>query len=116
VFALAFDNTGVLYGVAQDRSALVTVSTLTGAAAIVAPVTLASCFDIAARPEDGVMFAVDSGTNSLYTMDLATGVETLVGPYDPANMVGLAFVPEPATMTLLALGAGVLARRRRTRA
>lgn len=113
VYALAFDNTGVLYGVGQDRGALFTISTITGAANLVAPVSLGFIFDIAARPEDGVMFAVDSGTNSLYTMDLTTGATTLVGPYNPANMVGLAFVPEPATMSLLAIGAGLLARRRR---
>ncbi len=114
VFALAFDNTGVLYGVGMDRGALFTISTITGGANLVAPVTLTACFDIAARPEDGVMFAVDSGTSSLYTMDLTTGATTLVGPYNPANMVGLAFVPEPATISLLAIGAGLLARRRRS--
>jgi hypothetical protein len=113
VYALAFDNTGVLYGVSQARGSLVTISTLTGAAAIVAPVTLTACFDIAARLEDGVMFAADSGTGSLYTMDLTTGATTLVGPYAAANVVGLAFIPEPATMSLLAIGAGLLARRRR---
>ena len=115
VYALAFDNTGKLYGVGFDRQALFTISTTTGLASLVAPIGLSAVYDIATRPEDNVTFAVDSGTNSLYTLNLTTGATTLVGAYSGTNYVGLAFspVPEPATISLLASGLIVCARRRR---
>jgi hypothetical protein len=110
VFALGFNNTGVLYGISDSSSQLLTINTGTGAGALVAPVALSSAFDLAFRPEDNVMFVADSGTSSLYTMNPATGAAAVVGPYGSgANVVGLAFlVPEPGTIGLFVAGLGLL--------
>jgi hypothetical protein len=110
VFALGFDNTGILYGISPSE--LLTIDTGTGLGALVAPVPLASAFDLAFRPEDNTMFVADSGTHALYTMNPTSGAVTLVGSYgSSANVVGLAFLgnsPEPGTIVLFAGGLGLL--------
>lgn len=111
VFALGFDNAGILYGISPSQ--LLTVNTTSGAGTAVAPVSLVSAFDLAFRPEDNAMFVADSGTSSLYTMNPATGAATLVGPYgNTANIVGIAFLtPEPGTVVLCLAGLAFLVRR-----
>ncbi len=118
VFALGFNNSGKLYGVAQATEQLILIDTTLGTGGAIGPVTPTSIFDIATRPEDGVTFAVNAFTNELYKLDLGTGGTTLVGPHTTPthNMVGLTFgpaVPEPATITLVAVGAALVAFRRR---
>lgn len=127
VYALGFDQTGALFGVATDANGstngLIGIDTSTGAGSSIATLSTYYNFDIASRPEDNMMFLVDSGTESLYTLDTSTGAETLVGPWNgPTNLVGLAFlsggtsVPEPATLTLFLFGAAGLGFARRKRA
>jgi hypothetical protein len=114
VFALGFDNSGVLYGISPWQ--LLTISTTTGAGTLTAPVTLSAAFDLAFRPGDNTMFVADSGTNSLYTMNPTSGAATLVGAYGSStNVVGLAFLgtPEPGTIGLLLAGLGLLISVRR---
>jgi hypothetical protein len=122
VFALAFDQTGQLFGIADATDELITISTATGNGALVGSVDTFAAFDIASRPEDNVMFLSDSGTSSLYRIDTATGATSLVGPYGSAvNIAGLAFgpgaaVPVPGSLGLAALGLmalGAQVRRRR---
>jgi hypothetical protein len=117
VWALAFNNLGKLYGVANDTHQLILIDTATGAGGLVAPVGPLSIFDIATRPEDNVTFAANAFSNELYTLDLNTGATTLVGTHTlpTHNMVGLAFgpVPEPTTLTLLTAATLVTLRRKR---
>ena len=110
VFSLGFDNAGTLYGISGSQ--LLTINTGTGLGSLVAPLTLASAFDLAFRSEDNTMFVADSVTSSLYTMNPTSGAATLVGTYgSSANVVGLAFLtttPEPGTIALLLGGLGLL--------
>jgi hypothetical protein len=120
VFALAFDQSGVLFGVADSTNELIQISTANGNGALVAGLSVGLAFDIASRPEDDVMFLADTGTSSLYTLDTGNGNLTLVGPYGGSpNLVGLAFspVPEPSSIALGLIGlAGVgLLHRRKNR-
>ncbi len=112
VFALGFDQSGNLFGVADATDDLISISTITGNGSLIANLPLGSSFDIASRPEDNVMFLADTGTFSLYTVDTGTGALNLVGPYGSgANVVGLAFLGTavPEGSTVLAAGAlGVL--------
>ncbi|MCZ7638436.1 MAG: PEP-CTERM sorting domain-containing protein [Verrucomicrobia bacterium] len=121
VYALAFDQAGQLFGVADASKEFISISTATGNGALIAPLRLSLAFDIASRPEDNTMFLADSGTFSLYTIDTANGLTSLVGPYGQSeNIVGLAFsaIPEPSTLASAGLLAGLavgshLWRRRR---
>ncbi len=118
VFSLGFDQGGKLFGVSDATNELISISTVTGNGALVAPLQLNFIFDIASRPEDNVMFAVDSGNSALWKLDTTTGQASLVGPYGGAspNLVGLAFsaVPEPGVASIVGvLAGGLLMRRRR---
>lgn len=121
VYALAFDQAGQLFGVADESNEFISISTATGNGALIAPLPLSFSFDIASRPEDNTMFLADSGTFSLYTINTANGLTALVGPYSQSeNIVGLAFsaIPEPSTLASAGLLAGLavgshLWRRRR---
>ncbi len=52
--------------------------------------------------------------DDLYRIDPATGQATLIGSMGSGNMLGLAFVPGPGGAAILAIGAMVGARRRRS--
>jgi hypothetical protein len=116
VFALGFDQSGKLFGIADATDELIGIDLVTGNGSFIANMQVGSSFDIASRPEDDVMFLVDSGSNFLYTLDTSNGNLTGVGDYGtPLNLVGLAFspIPEPGTLLLVALGLPLLASRRR---
>jgi hypothetical protein len=119
VFALGFDQTGRLFGIANAGDELISISTTTGAGTLISTISAHAAFDIASRPEDNVMFLADSngGSDSLYTINTSTGALNLVGSYSSApplsdtNIVGLAFmnpVPEPSTIALVVFGLAFL--------
>jgi hypothetical protein len=121
VFALAFDQHGVLLGVSNGTHELITISTATGMATQAVPIDALKAFDIASRPEDNTMFLADSNSGQLYTLNTATGATLAVGPYGTAptpNIAGLAFMseaPEASTYVTVMVGLGlvfVLRRRR----
>lgn len=120
VYALAFDQGGTLYGIADASDDLISISTVSGNGTLIAELPQLSGFDLASRPSDDTMFlAMSDFPGSLATIDTGTGVITPIGTYDPnvlRNVVGLAFgpVPTPAAGSLLVLaGAGALRRRSR---
>ncbi len=111
IFALAFDQLGVLFGI-TNAGELLSIDTGTGAGTSIASGLGLGLFDIASRPGDNVMFLSTAGTASLATIDTTTGAITNVGAYADAtadNIVGLAFlgVPEPSSLALI--GAALVA-------
>lgn len=120
VYALAFDQSGTLFGVSDVNNELITISTASGNGALVATLQVGSVFDIASRPSDDTMFLADSGTGRLWTLDTGNGNVFDVGPFTGAvqnNVVGLAFgpVPAPGVVSLGAIFAAGAARRRARR-
>lgn len=117
VFALAFDLSGRLYGVADDGNWLISIDTATGLGTAIANTDSDGITDIAARPEDGLMFAIDTIHDTLRTLNLTTGQTAQVGTYNASVdfMVGLAFSPIPEPTTFVILGVGMLAALRRRR-
>lgn len=118
VYALGFDQSGTLFGVADDTNQLISISTTTGNGSLIATLQLGTVFDMASRPTDDVMFVTDSATGRLWTMDTGTGQVFDVGPHVGAvqnNVVGLAFgpIPTPAGVSLLGLAMMGACRRRR---
>ncbi len=111
VFALAFGQLGVLFGI-TNAGELLSINTGTGAGTLIVAGLGAGLFDIASRPGDNTMFLSNAFADRLATIDTATGVITSVGAYgDPLanNIVGLAFlgVPEPSSLALI--GAALVA-------
>ena len=107
VYALAFDQLGVLFGI-TDGGALISIDSGTGAGDLIADGLGFGLYDLASRPEDNTMF-VTVGFSNLGTIDTLSGVITPVGSYvNASNMAGLAFlgaaVPEPMTSALCAVG------------
>ncbi len=102
VFALAFDQSGKLFGVSNDARQLVSINTTSGAGTLIAALTVVSTFDMASRPSDGAMFLEDSFGAKLYKVDTGNGALVEVGSFGSfANIAGLAFlpaVPEPSTV------------------
>jgi len=118
VYALGFDQHGVLFGIADSSKQLIMIDPTTGAGAMVGnSLSVNAAFDLASRPSDNTMFLADSTSNALYKLNTADGVLTEIGPYGgTANIVGLAFLapaPEPSVYLALAAGLALLALARR---
>ncbi|MDP9115534.1 MAG: hypothetical protein M3O20_17890 [Acidobacteriota bacterium] len=85
VGAMDVSASGTLYGIGLSggTSALITISTTTGAGTLVAPVTGGgwvtggAAQDIAFRPSDGTLFAYQFG--NIYTINTTTGAATRLG-------------------------------------
>jgi hypothetical protein len=124
VSGLAFDASGVLYGVQNtgnifsgDDYRLVQFDLGTGAGTVIGTsLSLAghTIGDIAFDPTSNTLYTVVADTGDIRTIDVGTG---LAGPVVYAGAAlgahGLAFTPEPGTALLLVVGAVVAARRRR---
>lgn len=103
VFALAFDQSGRLFGVSDDAKQLISINPTSGAGTLIAALAVSAAYDIASRPSDGTMFLEDSAGDKLYTVDTGNGALVEVGPFGGSfvNIAGLAFlpaVPEPSTV------------------
>jgi hypothetical protein len=128
---LAFDSSGVLYGMSQAvgagvTSKLYTINTTTAALTLVGALNVppASTNEILgglAFAPDGTLYAElsDESTSSLYTVSKTTGQATLVGNIGDAQVSGIRFlstsasVPEPSITILAGTGAAVLLMLRR---
>jgi hypothetical protein len=123
VFALGFDQHGVLFGISDHSRELITIDTATGLGSLIpgAPqLPFEGNFDLASRPEDNAVFVANSLNAQLYLLDTSNAALTPVGPYGSVtNIVGLAFlssVPEPSTYAAFAGGLlALFALRRRLR-
>jgi hypothetical protein len=105
--ALGCDLSGELFAVTSSPgNQLFHIDSTTGAATLVANLSISGVTDLAARPEDGMMFACSNNpaTENLYTLNTSTGAMTLVGPYGGTifNLLGLAFSPIPEPSSVLA--------------
>lgn len=115
VFALGFDNNGVLFGISDNNTNLYSFSTTNADPTLRGNIDVSGHFDLAFRPEDNTMFVSSAFSGSLYTMNPANAQRTLVGAYGApgTNVAGLAFIPTPGAAGLLALAGLSVARRRR---
>ncbi len=122
---LAFDQTGVLYGLSQGvtdgGNKLYTIDQVTGATTLVGALGVGeSAVGGLAFAPDGTLFATLSDQNptaaTLYTLDKSTGAASLVGNVGFNSVSGIAFltpVPEPAIWMLLPCGCVIMAMYRR---
>ncbi|MCH7995106.1 MAG: PEP-CTERM sorting domain-containing protein [Planctomycetes bacterium] len=114
---LAFSPDGILYA-SETRghgiaSRLSTIALDTGQASFVGTIqrdfVVSLDFDM-----DGILYGTDNGEDQLGIIDTSTGWWTDVGSLGTDRGFAIAFaVPEPTTVTVLALGALFLTRRRR---
>lgn len=114
---LAFSPDGILY-LSETRgrgfdSRLSTIALDTGQASFVGTIqrefVVSLDFDM-----DGILYGTDNGEDQLGIIDTSTGWWTDVGSHGTDRGFAIAFaVPEPTTVTVLALGALFLTRRRR---
>jgi MYXO-CTERM domain-containing protein len=121
--ALAFDGSGVLYGLSQSPAgsanpSLYLIDPGTGVTSLIGSTGLGG-FNLAGMafdPETGILYAAVG--RSLFTVDTSTGAAALVGVTGFDQLTGLAFVsegvPEPGSFFLAAggLGLALLLRRR----
>ena len=120
VFALAFDQSGNLFGVDQSTDGFISIDTSTGAGGLITTGLFSGAFDMASDPDSGTMFLTNAFGQELHTIDTATGLTTLVGPYNQSsNIAGLAFgaavVPVPAALPLMLLSLASLGMARQRR-
>lgn len=118
---MAFSPGGVLFasdisGGGGGPSTLVTINTTTGAGTAVGPIGFGTVEGIAFA-SDGTLYGISDllggGTGQLITIDPLTGAGTAIATViTSGNMDGLAYIPEPATLLLLGLGALALRKRR----
>ena len=80
-YALAFNNAGTLYGIANGfaNGTLVTINQATGAATAVGASTGIVNLMALTFSADGTLYAGSWGTNNLYTINPITGAATVVG-------------------------------------
>lgn len=112
---MAYDDVhGILYATNYDDSSLYSIDINTGVATLIGD-TGVRC-DLVGLAYDEwtqTLYLNEADvTNSLYTVDVNTGVATLVGANNHPWIDGLAWIPEPTSLSLLALGALAMRRRR----
>jgi MYXO-CTERM domain-containing protein len=123
VEALSFAPDGTLYATGSatgDATAeeLYEVNLLSGALTLVGHTGLPDVDALTLGPS-GMLFGTDSVAGisaDLYGIDPNTGAGIVLGNTGVVEVNGLCAIPEPGTLTLLALGALTLLRRRRSAA
>ncbi|MCK4625357.1 MAG: PEP-CTERM sorting domain-containing protein [Phycisphaerae bacterium] len=118
VIALEDAGGNSLWGVSQEHDdqplSFVSLSKITGAATLIGNVGLGSGVSHGVGIDytpDGTLWGIaDSG--AIFTIDTVTGQGTVTAN-TLSGFEGLAVIPEPATLSLLAVGAMALIRRRR---
>lgn len=87
VTALAFDASGVLWGIAFSPGVLGNIDKNTGTFTTIAS-TIANIQGMSFHPVTGVLYATNTTTDSLYTIDTVTGVATLIGAHGAGVLFG----------------------------
>lgn len=113
---MAYDEgNGILYAINYADASLYTVDIHTGQSTRIGATGIPSdMIGLAYDEHAGTLYLTEGlKTHSLYSVDVTTGAATLIGPNGFPNIDGLAWIPTPGSVSLLALGALLGARRRR---